>query len=298
MKYSSGLVFFCLFSAHIYADGSFDISAGVVLGHDSNVAVDEIDLFTAHSDNFITGRFGLGYENAFDDAQSFDLSYQLSDQHYADNQQFDLQNHLASVGYKLKYDKFTFGLTLRYVHSNLNSSHFLTLSQISPSVSWFISKRHYMRFSYTYHDKTLESNPARDANSDELSTDYYYFENGLNSYFIVSGKVREEDAIDSLFNYSSQQLRVAYHKRFDVASSPLKATIELRARRRDYNDEVNPEIEGFRLDKSYSSSLSLEWELAKHWLLEWQIEYSDRQSNLDSVDYSQWLIEAGFEYRF
>ena len=169
---------------------------------------------------------------------------------------------------------------------------------MTPSVSWFISKQHYLRFAYTFYDKTLENNPDRDANSHELNTDYYYFMNGLNRYFIVAIKAREEDAKDDVFNYSSQQLRFAYQKRFDVAGYPLKATIDLTARKRDYNDEVLSTIADFRSDKNYSSSFSLEWEVGKHWIWDWQIEYSDRQSNLASVDFSQWLNTVGVEYHF
>lgn len=298
MNYPLGLVFLCLVTISIHAEGEFEINAGLLLGHDSNVAVDEIDLVTTNGDRFLTGRFGVAYENAIDDNQSFKLSYNLSDKHYGDNEQFNLQNHLASVGYNIKHDKVTYGLTYRYVHSNLDSKRFLTISQVTPSLSWFISKKHYLRFAYTFHDKTLEDNTGRNANSHELSSDYYYFANGLNSYFIVAVKARDEDADDELFNYSSQQLRIAYQKRFNISDHPLKASIDLRVREREYTTQIHPSIGDFRLDETYSSSFSLEWEVGEHWLWQWNMEYADRQSNLASVDFSQTLISAGFEYRY
>ncbi len=298
MKYPSGLIFLCFFSISAHAEGEFEANVGLLLGYDSNVAIDEIDVFTTNGDGFVTGRFRLAYTNDFNNDQSVKLSYNLSDKRYRDNGQFDLQNQLASISYNIKYEEITFGLSYRYVDANLNSKQFLTLSQVNPSASWFISKQHYLRLAYTFHDKTLEYNSGRDANSHEFSANYYYFVNGFNSYFIVALKTREENAASDVFNYSAQQLRIAYQKRFDILDSPIKATINVQARRRDYNEAVNPLIQDYRLDKNYSSSFSLEWGLSEHWLVDWQIEYSDRQSNFDSVDFSQWLSTAGFEYRF
>lgn len=291
-------LYLCLYLISLSAMGQFEGDVGIEIGYDSNVSVDEIDLITPENDNFLTTRLGLAYHIPLQHEDEIKLAYRLSVKHYSDNNQFDLQTHFASVGYDFKVDKITYGLTARYIDSSLDSDSFLQLAQLSPSISWFVTKQHFVRTAYTFIDKSLEQNPTRDARTHELAADYYYFINGLHSYLIAGVKLRQEDAQDDLFDYYASQLRLAYQKRLAFGETQLKVMIDWRIRRRDYKDEILPTIMQFREDTRQSTELSIDWEIDSNWTLQWQAEYVDNNSNLTSVNYSQWVSTLAANYAF
>ncbi len=294
LGYPSLLILLC--TPLCYAQ--LELSAGLELGYDTDVTVDEIDLTTEQSDRFYTGSFGLGYEWETAENQNIKLAYRLTDKRYADYGQFDLQNHMGTANYSYKGEDLTFTMAYRYVSSRLDSQAFLDLWQLSPSVSWFITKQHYVRLAYSYQDKSLENNPGRDGKQHELGGDYYYFADGLNRYWVASAKVRQEDAEDNVFDYRSVQFRLGYQFRFDLAGAPLKTTLDWKYRQRNYDEVINPSIGEEREDSRHTIGARLEWEWSKSWNWQVQAEYLDNESNLPSLSYSQWMTTVGLEYTY
>ena len=267
-------------------------------GYDSNVTIDELDLNARTGDQYVRyeGKLALDYD--ISDNQDVRLSYKLSEKQYNDQEQLDLGSHFLSTGYTYKAGKTRYGFDWRYVDSELDGQDFMTLNMISPFVSGFIGKQHYLRAGITHTEKKLKSQSARDAKSNEYSLDYYYFINGLNRFIILSGKFKNENARDAEFNYHSSQLRVAYEYRFPVFALPSKVRIDFRIRQRKYEDEINREINDFREDTRQRAGASLEMELSQNLSVVLDASYVDNESDLNSLNYTESLFNVTLSYAF
>lgn len=271
---------------------------GIEYGNDSNVVVEEIDLTTSFGDTFFkfTGKVGAEFE--FDGRQTVSASLSLTDRNFSDAETFDLQTVLFTSGYKFKHEDFTFGFDYRHANAELGGNDFLTLTQISPSISFFLTKKNFFRLAYTNIDKELDNDPSRDADSNEYAIDYYYFWKGLNDYFISSVKWRQEEAENGLFSYDGYQLRLAYKKRYDMLDFKSRLTLDVRYRARDYNDVFDAALGDFRKDTRRTFTLNKEVELTAKLSALLDIAHIDNTSNLANLDYNETVVSTGLEYQF
>lgn len=277
---------------------SIEGEVGIEYGNDSNVVVEEIDLTSSFGDTFFKFRGKGSAEYRFTDEHSASVSLSLTDRNYADAEAFDLQTVLFTSGYKFKHEDVTLGLDYRHASAELGGNDFLTLTQISPSASFFLSKKNFFRLAYTNIQKELDNNPARDADSHEYALDYYFFWKGLNDYFISSVKFRQEEAEEALFNYDGYQLRFAYKKRYEMLDFKSRITLDLRYRERDYNDLIDPSLADFRKDTRRTITFNKEVELTAKLSALIDIAHIDNQSNLENLDYNETIISTGLEYQF
>ena len=267
-------------------------------GYDSNVTVDEIDLNARTGDHFFKYEGKLGFEYGFSDAHTARVSLKLSEKQYADVEQLDTGSQFISAGYTYKIGKANFGVDFRHIDSELNGQGFLALKMFSPFVSGFVAKKHYLRFGTSHINKSLDSQPLRDATSNEYSLDYYYFINGLNQFVILSAKLKNENALDEVFSYDSFQLRAALEHRFELFSLPSKARVDIRIRERSYDQEINELIDGFRKDTRKRIGFSLASELTAALTLSAEAAYVDNDSDLLNLGYDETLLSMTVRYEF
>jgi hypothetical protein len=277
---------------------SFEGQLEAFVGADNNVVVEEIDLTTSTSDSFFTLKAKAGFDYNFDARHSASAALSYTDKSYSDADRFDLQTTLSTFGYKFKHENYTINLDYREADAELGGNDFLVLTQISPAVSFFLTKKNFFRLAYTSIEKELVNNPMRDASSDEYGLDYYFFWNGLSDYFISSIKLRQEDAQDPAFNFNSYQLRLAYKKRFALMGYKSRLSLDAKYRTRDFDTTLNSSIDAFRVDKRSSFSVSNELEVFNNlfWILE--LEYTSNNSNLESANFSETELVSGISYQF
>lgn len=292
---------FCLISSTSgIAKSNFEYSGeiDISIGYDSNVVVEEVDLSTSLGDNFF--RIGLGGEVAYSFNNKAKISFgaSLNDRQQRDASAFDLRTILSNIGYVYKIDKTTYSLTYRHANAELAGSDFLTLSQIEPAFSTFLSKKHYIRAAYTYIEKSLALRSERDASSHKGELSYFYFYNGLKQYLILSGQFRDEDANSNELDFIGTRLRAAWIQRYTVANLPQKLTIDLRYRQRDYEQAVDPEINDFRDEQRFSFELSNETSLSDALRANISVRYTDNNSNKLSFDFEETRVQIGLNYSF
>ncbi|AEP31119.1 surface lipoprotein assembly modifier [Brumicola nitratireducens] len=280
------------------SDFSFGAELEASVGNESNVVVEEIDLSTTRGDSFFVVKAKGDIEYAFSSQHSVSAGISYTDKNYFEADRFSLQTTLSSAGYKFKHADYTLSFDYRNASADLGGNDFLTLTHVSPAISFFLDKKNFLRLAYTNIDKELINNPTRDAQSDEIGVDYYYFWNGLSDYFISSVKLRQEDAIDPVFNFSSYQLRLAYKKRYSVSTYKLRLTVEGKYRERDFNDRLNPRINAFRADDRATFSLSNEAEIIDDLFWHVALSYVNNDSNLASASYSETSVASGISYQF
>ncbi len=277
---------------------SFDAELAASIGNESNVVVEEIDLSTTRGDSFFVVKAKGDIEYAFSSQHSASAGITYTDKNYFEADSFSLQTSLSSAGYKFKHADYTLSFDYRNASTDLGGNDFLLLTHISPAVSFFLGKKNFLRLAYTKIDKELITNPTRDAQSDEIGLDYYYFWNGLSDYFISSVKLRQEDAVDPVFNFSSYQVRLAYKKRYSVSTYKLRLTVEGKYRKRDFSDSLNPRINAFRADGRATFSLMNEAEIIDGLFWHLKLSYVNNDSNLASVSYSETSVASGISYKF
>lgn len=277
---------------------SFGAELEASVGTESNVVVEEIDLSTTRGDTFFIVKAKGDLEYAFSSQHSASASISYTDKNYFEADGFSLQTTLSAAGYKFKHADYTFSFDYRNASAELGGNDFLMLTHISPAVSFFLNKKNFLRLAYTRIDKELINNPTRDAKGNEISVDYYFFWNGLSDYFISSVKLRQEDAVDSVFNFSSYQLRLAYKKRYSVSTYKLRLTVEGKYRERDFSASLNPRINAFRADDRTTFSLRNEAEIVDDLFWHLKLSYVNNDSNLASASYSETSMASGISYKF
>jgi hypothetical protein len=277
---------------------SFDGQIEASFGNDNNVVIEEIDLTTSTSDTFFTLRAKGGVDYNFDDKHSVSAALSYTDKNYSEADNFDLQTTLSTAGYKFKHSDYTINLDYREASAELGGNDFLVLTQSSPAVSFFLSKKNFIRLAYTNIEKELVNNPERDASSDEYGLDYYFFWNGLSDYFISSVRLRQEDAQDPVFNFNSYQVRLAYKKRFTFIGYKSRLSLDAKYRTRDFDTAINPSINAFRVDKRRSFSVLNEMEVFDSFFWNVELTYANNDSNLDSASFSETELVSGISYQF
>ena len=280
------------------AESEVKVTAGMELGYDDNIIVEELDLQSSLGDQFLNYSLKGDFEYTINKKHEFSASFGLNDRQFQDAEAFDLFTTLTTVGYSYELNDLTLGVDVRTADSELGGINFLQLDQVSPYFSYFINRENFIRGSYTASDKTLDNNPTRNAEADEFGLDYYHFINGLNRYVIISGKMRDQKARDTLFDYESSQFRIAYKQRVAMGEQTLKLSFAYRYKQRDYNTTTNPQIGDTRLDEIYSLEAKASIELIDQLEVYVDIRFRDSNSNLPDYTFTDSRYTLGLSYEF
>jgi len=299
-------IFSCLYlilaSMPLYAEDkpevNIDITAGLEFGYNDQVIIEELDLQSSIGDQFTRYRLKGELQYSLDDNQELTFSLGLTNRRYHEASSFDLQTVLSTIGYSYDFGDLKLGIDIRSASSELGGNDFLTLDHFAPYFTYFIKREHFVRGSYTAADKILDNNPIRNSESDEYALDYYYFINGLNRYIILSGKWRDQNAQDYVFNFISEQYRIAYHQRFNIFDETLKMSISYRYRERDYNSVINPLIGGNRIEEQGIVDVEISWEIIEDFELYAELRSQDNASNLPNYSFTNNRYGMGLVYKF
>jgi hypothetical protein len=281
-------------------DSSVDFSSDIQLGYgyDTNVAIDDVDLNTSQGDQFadlkLSGQVRVETEN---DA-SFSASVILSEKKYNTFELFDGRLSLTSLGVEKEISGLTLGLSLRYIDYQLDGSGFLDMYQVSPSLSWFPSRKTYVRSVYEYSDESFDRSPGRDNQQHKAGVTGYYFIKGLRKYMTLRAQVSRNSADDDVFEHDATELRLAYHQNVRLFAREAILKVSYRYQRRDYDEAVEPTIGGFREDRRHRYEIDFEFPVTKSLSIISDISANDYQSNLASADYSQRVFKATLKYSF
>lgn len=273
-------------------------SATAIYGNDSNVIIKHADINTNTDDFFLRLKAKGQAKYTFTKEHSASASLSFNDKNYREASLFDLRTLMFSSGYRYKTSLYTAGFDFRHISADLNGHSYLSLSQASPSLAFFLNRKNFLRLSYTHADKTIKNKPAKAASSNELGMDYYFFWKGLNDYFIGSFRFKQEGAKDAIFNYNSFQAKLGYKKRYRLLSYKTQSMLNIKYRLREYKDKPKPEINGFRSDQLYGIGFDNALNLLPGLKLLAAIHYSHNDSNLSGLNYNETIISSGLEYQF
>ena len=274
---------------------SVEFSAGVE--YDSNVSVDEIDNNTGADDFAAVLDADLEFEKEISENTEFSLGYSFSQSLHDEFTNFDIQSHFASADLSHDFGSFDFGGAYRFIYTRLGGDGFLVMQQISPYFTKFFGKKIFVRADYTYTDKDFENRTDRDTTGHSGGADIYWFLDGVRTYFVTGYKYKDENAVDSQFDYASHNIKARFSQRIPIGKRDAKLKLGWRYETRDYSS-ITPSIGAIRDDDRHRFQAELEIPLSDRIYTLLEYEYADYSSNLPSADYTQSVASTRLGVRF
>lgn len=278
-------------------DSPFSAEFSVGLEYDSNINVDEIDNNTGSNDKAAAINADLEYDLDLSSDTVLSLGYNFSQTLHDDFTNFDLQTHFVSADLSHDFGDVEPGIAYRFIHSRLGGDGFLTMHQISPYVSAFLSEKLFARADYTYSDKNFLGRIDRDAENHAGGVDFYYFVDGVKTYLVAGYKYANENAVDPQFDYDAHQFKLRFSQRFPVGSRDAELKLGWRYEARNY-DNITPAIGVVRDDDRHRLQAELEVPITDVFFARAEYEYGDYSSNLPTADYSQHLLGVHLGAKF
>ena len=274
---------------------SADISAGVE--YDSNISVNELDANTG-ADDFaavIDADFEFEAEPATD--TELQLGYSFSQSLHNEFSNFDIQSHFASADLSHDFGGFDLGAAYRLIYTRLGGDGFMLMQQASPYLSKFFGKKLFLRADYTYTDKDFQNRVDRDSVVHSGAADFYYFLNGVRTYFVAGYRFEDEDAVDPQFDFQAHNLKARFAQRIPIGSSYAKFKLGYRFEARDYSS-ITPSIGVIRDDTRHRFQAELEIPVTERIYTLIESEQAEFSSHLPSADYAQDLASLRLGVRF
>lgn len=266
---------------------SFEISAGVE--YDDNLSVNEIDQSSNQDDFSALLDAGFKFKQEIHDGTRFSAGYDFFQSLHFDRTEFDIRSHRGSAGLTHDFGDFDLGVDYTYVYSTLDDAGFLTYQLLSPYVASSLTKQIYVRAAYSYADKDFKSRPTRDAEVNAGGADVFYFLNGTKTYLLFGYKFEHEDAVGPEFDFDAHNLKARLTQKIPFNGSNAVLKLGWRYENRNY-DAITPSIGVIHDDERHRFQVELEIPLSEHFYALAEYEYSDFDSNLPSVNYTQNLV--------
>jgi len=267
------------------------------VGSDSNVTIDEIDNNSSVRGSLWTFSADLNYKTKLKPTTEIKVGLGHSQDRYDNFNEFDLETNIATADLSHDFEKLTGGAALRYISADLDSQHFLTLSQASLYASAFLTDTLFLRTDYVYSNKKFDTLSDRDATQHSLGVDLYLFLHGSRQYLVVGYKYEDEDAALAQFDRKAHNLKLRYRHSFSIFKQPIIAQLKASYRIRDY-EAITPSIDVIRDDTRFRIGADLKLPLSDSLFLALEYAYSDFKSNLPAADYNQNLVALKIGWQF
>ncbi len=277
---------------------SFNGAIELATENDSTVVVDEIDNVARDSSSSWKYKLNARYRYRPYEHTKASLSFTFSDKNYKQDDSFNSELRMFSASISREFEHFTLGLRAQDIDSKLGGQDFLTIEQVSPYLTFFLSKKWFVNLSYRHADKEIVSNSSRSGDSDLFNADLYFFQQGVRQFWIASVRHKSEQAQDPIFSYDLQQFRLVYSQRFDWWQWQHKLRLSWRFQERDYDSAINPDLNDFRRDIRRQWRFEWEAEFHEDWFLILELKRNDNNSNFTTSDYNQNVTGLALKYEF
>ncbi|UCD11521.1 MAG: DUF560 domain-containing protein [Nitrospinaceae bacterium] len=294
----SGLTL-CLFTAGLpmLAEGGekpwhVDVTAG--FEYNDNLTRPEKDIVSGDSD--IAGVFELSGGYRFLDTPDFKLegNYDFYQSLYADRSDFNFQSHTFNLGGSTERGNTDFGVDIAYTNSNLDGDDFMELFMFLPRMGIQFSPALYTDLIYMYQNKDFDTESRRDADQHSIGMTQFLFFMDSKAYLSGSYRLASEDARGAEFDYLANILRAAL-KVPGPFETLLNASYEFNYRNYDH---TTPSIGKEREDKINTLKAGLSKKLTEPFDLGFNYQYTNNDSNLPSVDYSENIVTIALGAHF
>lgn len=270
---------------------------GVAIEYDSNVAVEELDATTNQGDYAMTLDGGLAVKQQLSETAEAALTYDFSQSTYEKFSQVDRMTNMIGADLGLDLGRVDPALSVYYINSRLDSSPFLDLYRVSPSLSGFLGKKWFARGAYVYSDKTISDSPDRDATTHAGEADAYFFMRGLRQYFNLGYRYRDDAARADEYDYRSNAVKLRYIQRIELFSRLTTLELAWRYEERNYRSDT-PSIGEKRDDQRSRLRLDYAIPVFGYGEVQFFAGYADYESNYEPANYDQTIVGTRFVYNW
>ena len=198
---------------------------------------------------------------------------------------FNLQSHSFGLSLGRDFDAFDVGIDYVYNYMTLEHDDFLRLQSISPRIGYSIREDLYASVSYWYQNKDFrqEVNEPRDGDNHSAGFDIFYFFWSNKAYLQLAYRFEDENTKGDEYDYKGHIVNAALR-----LPAPLQSNLRLafKYHLKDY-DNITPSIGVEREDSKKAYNIRWTKNMGKYFELKMDYEYTDSDSNLESVDYTK-----------
>lgn len=266
--------------------------------NDSTVIIDELDSVVDDSSSSRLLRLHVNYRYTPDDTNEWLFSANAIRKNFRESNTFDSSLQIYSAGYSRDFEKLTAGLRSQAITSDLDGEGFLSMQQYSPYFSFFVGKQWFLNLALNITDKTIKTDRERSADGREFTLDGYHFLQGINHYLLFSVRSGKEEAENSLYSFTSGQFRVGWVKKLKWLDKAHKVRVNWRYLRRNYNQQLHPKLDEFRVDNRRQWDIEWETELTDNFILAASFRLNEQDSRLSSASYDQKISSVVLQYHF
>ncbi len=284
---------------------SAEVRAGY--GYDSNVVIDDVDLATRQSDQFVDIGLTGSFRYEAPEGTDYLLNGSVSEKLYSSFDEFNGRLAVLTAAVEKEVGKATIGLNLRHIDYHLNGESFLKMDQISPTISWFPGKRTYLRIAYTIGSESFADSDERGNDQHQLDLTGYFFLRGLRRYMTLSLQGTSEEADVGYFDNNTRVLRVTYQDEINLLDKVSRLKVEVRREERVYDGLPGPFLgEPLPNERLFNEKrrdarnlLQFEWTFPINKLVDLSAEASiaDNKSNQATADYGRRYFQLTFRYK-
>lgn len=276
---------------------SWSAEVGAGIEYDTNVTVDEVDISSGQSDYAGVLELDLGVKHAVTERVQASINYSVTNSDYQTFSRVDRLTQILGSDLSVDLGKGTAGISAFYIDSRLDGDGFLEYLRLSPYVSGFLSQRWFARTAFVRSERRIDNRAVRNADTNTLEADFYYFHRGLRSYFNIGYRYRQENAVADELDFDGHALKLRYIYRWDLFGRRAKSEIALRFEDRDYSSD-EPTIGEPRQDRRLRWKVDTEVPLTKRLGLQVYGSYGDYTSNLPRADFTQTILGTRLLYRW
>ena len=255
--------------------------------YDSNVTIDEIDRVSHVGDIATLLEAQAAWKTPLAYGSELRLSYNLTQTWHDDFSAFNQQIQSVIADLSRDFGPVSTGLTWRHTRSRLNGRDFSTGNQFVAAAGRTFGPKFQVRGSYSWTDRSYDGRAQRDAVSQAVAVDgFYYYVRGAANYVSAGLRHNREDAQAAQFSFDGDAIRMRTARRFRWQKQIVTGQLAWQYEDRRY-DGVTASIGAPRHDRRSSASARLEAPFGDGFSVAGEFAVSDYDSNLPSADYSQ-----------
>lgn len=274
---------------------NFSVEAGSEYA--SNLSVEEIDLDLGSSDIAATLEMSAGYDWQASANTRLSVTYDFSQSIQSEHSEFDLQAHILSTSAEFELAQFILTPSYSYVDVLLGNDAFMDMQIFRQSIASLVSSHLYVDGSYSYMTKRFDTLPTRDADTNVVALDTYYFYNQSKSYVVGGIRHEDEEAVGPLYDYQAMVGHLDMQVPVSWLGDESRFKVGAKYTERDY-DEAILALGGARADTYYQFGASLSIPFRNQYKIIADYDYTDRRSNMPSADYTENTVALSLRFTF
>ncbi len=273
----------------------FDVDASAGAQYDSNAGVADLDTSSGEADSIVLLAAGGSLTWTPDGTPiSLRAGYDYSGTSHGRFETFDLDLHHAVTEVQYRNAYIDAALAFDRYGGVLDGEHYVTISQVSPSVAHLFGSRVYVRGAWIGSTRDYDYLPERAAKGSAVRLDSYLLLDNLDRYVSLGVQFNDERAASREFDFEGLQVSVAYAHTLELPLMKMKLKGSARYETRDYVFAL-PGLGEPRQDRRWRAGVEAEVPFSDHVSLHANLEHTNNASNLDTAGLDKNV--AGLELR-